>query len=185
MVVQSWNVSFFADSTCPIASARAGNTIGGGDWAEDRLVPDIVRAAQQRQDVSLRHPDAVRPWQHVLDPVAGYALLAEKLWRGSGGSAYNFGPPASDRVTVGELAGQLVERLGQGTKVRVTQGTFAESAVLVLDSSLASAELGWKPRLDMQAAIRLTAEWYSAYLRREDMGKHTRSQVVEYCDADT
>jgi CDP-glucose 4,6-dehydratase len=180
MVAQSYVTSFFAALQCGLATARAGNTIGGGDFSVDRLIPDIVRAAQAGSSVTLRNPQSVRPWQHVLDPVAGYLTLAEKLWHGTAGSAYNFGPDAADRVTVGDLAARLVAALDRGTRVEFAPGTFAETAILTLDSSKAIAELGWRPRLSTDAAIEQTAEWYATYLRGADVGRCTHAQIAQY-----
>ena len=180
IVTQSYGTSFFSASNCALASARAGNTIGGGDFSTDRLIPDIVRAAQAGRSVTLRNPGSVRPWQHVLDPLAGYLLLAEQLWNRSAATAYNFGPDAADRVTVGELAAQLVAALDPRTSVEVVPGSFAETVTLTLDSAKAIRELGWRPRLRTADAIHWTAEWYGTYLRGEDIGRCTHAQIERY-----
>lgn len=148
-----------------IASARAGNVIGGGDWAPDRLVPDIVRALTTETPLELRRPEAVRPWQHVLDPLAGYLILAERLAEDESlQGAWNFGPSDVERLTVRDVAAEFIERWGTaaGTSIRLVPPSFSEADYLALDSTKARLELQAAPRWGAREAISRAAEWYSA-----------------------
>lgn len=160
--------SFFVDTTSTaIATARAGNVIGGGDWAEERLLPDIVRAVKAGRPVLIRNPRSTRPWQHVLEPLWGYLLLAERLVadRFSYAEAWNFGPRDEDVVPVGDVAARFIERLGAGTLELAASGEGPhEARLLKLDASKARTRLGWLPRLGFDQALDLTARWYREYL---------------------
>jgi CDP-glucose 4,6-dehydratase len=141
----------------PIATARAGNVIGGGDWGADRLVPDVFRAGGG--EVVLRNPDAVRPWQHVLNPLSGYLLLAERLMAGEDvAEAWNFGPPPEDALPVREV----VERLGARYRVEDDPDAGRESVLLRLDSAKARERLGWAPRWDLEAGLAATRDWQAS-----------------------
>ncbi|NDE75375.1 MAG: NAD-dependent epimerase/dehydratase family protein, partial [Proteobacteria bacterium] len=149
LVIDSYRKSFFTNTNIFIASARAGNVIGGGDWSEDRLIPDIVRAAQKNEDVTLRNPTAVRPWQHVLDPIFGYLLLAKTIdEKGSAYcQAYNFGPRTDEAKTVFEVCAIIMAQLSSG-KVIIENQKIAhphEAGLLTLDISKSLKELGWSP----------------------------------------
>jgi CDP-glucose 4,6-dehydratase len=151
-----------------VASARAGNVIGGGDWAEDRLVPDIIRGVAAGAPILIRNPGATRPWQHVLDPLSGYLLLAERLWNDPGAYAegWNFGPSGEAPLPVGELARRLVGVMGRGALELAQAPPSAaphEAHALKLDCSKARARLAWRPRLDLDEALEMTARWYRAY----------------------
>lgn len=169
LVAAAYRRSFFqgGQGGAAVASARAGNVIGGGDWAEDRLIPDILRGILADESIEIRNPRATRPWQHVLEPLSGYLLLGQRLLEG--GQAYaegwNFGPADGDSIPVGEVARRLVETLGRGTLKlweNPPEGAPHEAHALRLDCSKARARLGWRPRLDFVATLRLTAEWYRA-----------------------
>jgi CDP-glucose 4,6-dehydratase len=150
----------------PIATARAGNVIGGGDWAEDRLIPDIIRAGDA--PVTLRNPDAVRPWQHVLNPLSGYLELAERLLAGEAvAEAWNFGPAPDDALPVREV----VERLGATYRVDPDPDADKESVLLRLNSTKARERLGWTPRWDIEQGLEATREWYAA-------GDHPRERTL-------
>jgi CDP-glucose 4,6-dehydratase len=171
----------------PIVVARAGNVIGGGDWAEDRLVPDIMRALSTERPVELRHPRAVRPWQHVLDALSGYLLLLARVSEGPiGADAFNFGPDEDEAVDVGALAHRLCAAIGRGSVIEKPDSAgLREASSLMLDSSLARTLLGWQPVWDTQEAIARTATWYRAYL---DEGARAASdlldkQLVDYVSA--
>jgi CDP-glucose 4,6-dehydratase len=171
-----------------IATARAGNVIGGGDWAEDRLAPDIVRGCLGEEGmVRLRNPGAVRPWQHVLEPLGAYLRLAELLCGGSDGfdEAWNVGPDAAENRPVREVAEALVVALGRG-RIELTPEANAphEAHLLTLDCAKARARLGWRPRLDFDATIGLTAAWYSAWARGEAMAPVTRAQIAAFTGAE-
>jgi CDP-glucose 4,6-dehydratase len=159
MVTASYAASFFDPAGVAVATARAGNVIGGGDWSEDRLVPDLWRAARAGEPLRLRFPDAIRPWQHVLEPLSGYLLHLEALAAGAGAPrALNFGPAAGERVTVAELA----EALGAAQAWERDSGEHPpEATTLSLDSALAGRTLGWAPRLPVGEAAAWTARWYS------------------------
>jgi CDP-glucose 4,6-dehydratase len=159
--------AFRQDPTKPlgrrIATARAGNVIGGGDQSQQRLLPDVFRALAAGRVVELRNPKAVRPWQFVLNPLWGYLLLAERLFREPEGApvALNFGPLVEESVPVGELVDRTLAEIGYGSWVDVGE-TFPEAVQLRLDSSLAQRTLGWFPAVDIDTAIRWTAEWHRA-----------------------
>jgi CDP-glucose 4,6-dehydratase len=165
-----------------IATARGGNIIGGGDWSRDRIVPDFMRAAVAGAPLTLRNPDAVRPWQHVLALVHGYLVLAGRLIEGDAAcaAAWNFGPRDSDVVPVQELVDQL-GKVWKRPEIAYTKGSFPETNFLHLDSSKARNQLGWKPPLDFAAAITLTAEWYREFYARPSSAEQlTVAQIDQY-----
>lgn len=184
IVAASWARSFFTDDRgTALASARAGNVIGGGDWGRDRLVPDLVRGALAREAVHIRRPDAVRPWQHVLEPLGGYLLLAESLVRRGREveGAWNFGPRAEDARPVGWVVEQL-ERRWQGA-LRWTHDAGphpAEAGILRLDASKARLGLGWEPRLELATALDWIVEWTTERARREDPREITLRQIRRF-----
>ncbi|MCR4522533.1 MULTISPECIES: CDP-glucose 4,6-dehydratase [Bosea] len=168
ILAASWRNSFAASLDRPIAIAtvRAGNVIGGGDWAQDRLVPDAVRAFAAGQPLALRNPQATRPWQHVLDALCGYLLLAERLHTGDGrlADAWNFGPDSGAERPVAAVLETLARLWGDGASW-TSDGAFGphEANRLALDSGKARQHLGWRPRLDFEAALTLTACWYQRH----------------------
>jgi CDP-glucose 4,6-dehydratase len=189
LIINSYRNSFFNPATYSahqkaIASARAGNVIGGGDWAKDRIIPDIVRALQQEEVVTVRNPNSVRPWQHVLDPVAGYLHLGAKLIENPEKfiGSYNFGPFAEDNLTVEELVKQAILAWGTGTYVTpelVNQPH--EAGLLKLDISKAINELSWRPKYDAKKAIAVTLDWYKAFSKSEkEAANKTRETIIEY-----
>jgi CDP-glucose 4,6-dehydratase len=165
-----------------IATARGGNIIGGGDWSRDRIVPDFARAAVSGAPLTLRNPDAVRPWQHVLALVHGYLVLASRLIGGDAAfaEAWNFGPRDGDAVPVQDL----VDRLGKvwrRPEINHTKGSFPETHFLHLDSTKARRQLGWRPALDFADAVTLTAEWYREfYARPSSAAELTATQINRY-----
>jgi CDP-glucose 4,6-dehydratase len=165
LVASSHRGTLLADRGVQVATARAGNVIGGGDWAADRLVPDLMRAALAGEPLVLRNPHAVRPWQHVLNPLSGYLALAERLLEGPGfDRAWNFGPDADDARPVSWIVDRISDRWpGAVPEVRVEGDPDAakESVLLRLDSSLARDELGWRPAWDLAAGLDATVEWYA------------------------
>lgn len=183
LATAAYRDSFFADSKVRVASARAGNVIGGGDWSEDRLVPDVMRAFVARQPIELRHPAAVRPWQFVLEPLRGYLQLAERLYadeRGVG-AAYNFGPDNADAKPVEWVVRGLAQRWGAGAEWKAQPGTHPhEAQTLKLDWSKAHAKLGWQPVVGIERALDLTAEWYKAFAGQQDMRAFTEKQIAAY-----
>ena len=166
----------------PLATVRAGNVIGGGDWAPDRLVADCMRAALAGEPVTLRAAGAVRPWQHVLCPLAGYLTVAERLFEGDPGCAWNFGPDEKDARLVGWVAEQLRERWPGTLEVRDAppEAAEGEAAMLRLDSSFARERLGWTPRWDLTAALDATVSWYAGYGEGADMRAETLRQISAY-----
>ena len=166
-----------------IASVRAGNVIGGGDWSEGRLVPDLVRGCLGPDStVRLRNPGAIRPWQHVLEPLGAYLHLAERLHGGAGlDEAWNIGPDAAQNRSVQEVAEALLTLLGTGRIVIEPDAKAVHEAnVLTLDCAKARARLGWRPRLDFGQTFRMTADWYAAWHRGEDMAAATRRQIAGF-----
>ncbi len=187
LVTAAYRKSFFGSpGQAAIGSARAGNVIGGGDWCEDRLIPDIIRGVARDEPIVIRNPRATRPWQHVLEPVFGYLHYGQRLWERAEGlsSSYNFGPRDDDVVNVGRVAERLIQLLGRGAlEMPEPRGDEPhEAQVLKLDVSQARAELGWSPRTDLEQALRLTAEWYRAFLddpgsARENLDAQIRAFV--------
>jgi CDP-glucose 4,6-dehydratase len=169
----------------PVASTRAGNVVGGGDWAADRLVPDILRAVGTRRDLVIRHPDAVRPWQHVLEPLSGYLWLGSRLARAGGGAfadSWNFGP-GSEPVTVAALATSILDRWESGSRVVIERDTSgAESIALRLDSSRAAHRLGWVPTWSTCEMVDAIVDWYRSWLDDPsgDTYGRTVSQIERY-----
>jgi CDP-glucose 4,6-dehydratase len=178
IVTAAYRDSFFsAPDSARIASARAGNVIGGGDWATDRLIPDIMRAALAGEPVQIRNPHSVRPWQHVLCPLSGYLVLAQALYESSEHArAYNFGPAERDSRTVDEILTRVAERWPEQLRIERDPGPHPhEASQLKLDSSLARAQLGWRPMLDLDEGLDMTVEWY---LRLRD-GEDARAVSLE------
>ncbi|MGE4048675.1 MAG: CDP-glucose 4,6-dehydratase [Acetobacteraceae bacterium] len=174
--------SFLAPSGIAVATARAGNVIGGGDFAVDRLVPDIVRAARAGRQPVLRNPDATRPWQHVLDCVCGYLLYVAGLAAGRTlPLTLNFGPGNTLRATVGELADAMLQALDQPSSwAHFSERRMPEARALAINSHLARRTLGWTDRLRGSALIGTTAAWYRAWTRGEDMLEVSLGQIAEY-----
>ena len=191
LVVSAYRRSFFhpdrlSDHGVALATARAGNVVGGGDWASDRLVPDIMRAFSAGARPLIRLPDAVRPWQHVLEPLSGYMLLAERLWHGEtiAADAWNFGAAEEDARPVSWIADRLSALWGDGAGWDMARGPQPyEATCLKLDSSKARALLGWRPAWLLEKGLSETVSWHRAALRNEDMREVTRGRnsVVFAC----
>lgn len=165
-----------------LATVRAGNVIGGGDWAQDRLIPDCIKAINNNIPIEIRNPLAVRPWQHVLEPLSGYLLLGQKLLEYGNlyAQGYNFGPLEQSVLTVAQVAQKVVECYGKG---RVTVGEkkpFHEAGLLMLDITKAKAELGWTPSLNADEAIENTVDWYKKYYNNDEMYDYTLRQIAQY-----
>lgn len=180
LAVAAWRASWLDRAGVAVATARAGNVVGGGDWAPDRLIPDIVRAHRDGTELVVRYPDATRPWQHVIDCLNGYLRLAEALaeQRDLAGS-WNFGPSqqaeASVRQVIGLMAGVMP------IPVRLDGAEKApEAGRLTLDSTRASKHLGWQPRLDLAQTMQWTADWYRRFLKGEDAQAITLAQIAEW-----
>lgn len=187
LVVGAYRQSFFKGGEAisrrtRLASARAGNVIGGGDWAEFRLVPDAMRAFTAGKSLELRNPKATRPWQHVLEPLNGYLMLAEGLAQGAAiDDAWNFGPADEDNVAVDVVADQLVDKWGGGASWRLAAGAFPHEAHLLhVDSAKARAGLGWRPVLPLDRALTWTVDWYKSCHNRGDTDGLTRRQIADF-----
>ncbi len=184
LVAAAYDKSFLAAQGIRTGRARAGNVIGGGDWAADRLIPDFVRAMAAGDDIAVRNPDATRPWQHVLEPLAGYLDYAEALFTGdSAPQALNFGPAASDIQPVRQVIDGLVERWGEGANWRHEKAAqVAEAGLLTLNAIRAVETIGWRPRLDLHEALDWTVAWYRAAAAGDDMRAHSLDQIARFED---
>jgi CDP-glucose 4,6-dehydratase len=173
---------FAADGATAVATARAGNVIGGGDWSSDRLLPDIMRALVAGSPPEIRSPAATRPWQHVLEPLSGYLALAEELARGHEcAEAWNFGPDEEDAMPVSWIVERVSALWGDASDWRRQEGEHPyESTFLKLDASKARARLGWRPRLGLAAALEWLVEWYRAHARGEDVRAVAERQIRDY-----
>ncbi len=196
IVTASYRASFFGGPgghPARIATARAGNVIGGGDWATDRLVPDCIGAFIAGTPLSLRYPGAVRPWQHVLEPLSGYLSLAEALLddispvHTLSNGAWNFGPDARGDATVGQVANEVARLWGGGVRVNCAQAGHHphEAGLLRLDVTQARAFLGWTPQWSLQQSLAETVAWYHAWQAGEDMRAVTLQQISAYNAAST
>ena len=183
LVTSAYRNSFFQSGGVSLASARAGNVIGGGDWAVDRLVPDILRAFEKNHPAIIRNPQATRPWQHVLEPLSGYLTLAEHLYiKGqSYAEGWNFGPNDDDAKPVQWIVEQMVNSWGKGASWQQDYGVHPHEAnYLKLDISKAKSRLDWKPRLSLSTSLQLITNWHQAYLANADMKKICLEQIQQY-----
>jgi CDP-glucose 4,6-dehydratase len=183
LVTAAMRRSFFDQpGMARIASARAGNVIGGGDWADNRLIPDIVRSLSVGEEIVIRRPDAVRPWQHVLEPLAGYLLLAQRLAVEGGAYAdgWNFGPFEADTQPVSWVVERMVDGWGGSASWRIERDGPHEAALLRLDSAKARARLGWRPQLGIEQVIDWVVAWYQAYYQGGSARELTAEQIDRY-----
>ncbi len=185
IVSAAFRQSYFSgDGKVALATARAGNVIGGGDWSQDRLIPDLIRGFASGKPVLIRRPAAIRPWQHVLEPLAGYIQLAGRLLSEHSAryaTAYNFGPGEEDARPVAWIADRMAKSWGpQATWVRDADPGAHEAGYLKLDASRARAELSWAPKLSLGQALDWTVAWFRAHAAGEDMQAFTQHQIVEY-----
>jgi CDP-glucose 4,6-dehydratase len=188
LVVAAYRRSFFSSELldrhpAAIASVRAGNVIGGGDWAKDRLVPDTLKAFMESRPVCVRNPHAVRPWQFVLDPLAGYLRLVEKLWDSEGAftEGWNFGPGDEDARPVQWVVEKIAEFWSERASWQVAEGQHAHEAhYLKLDCSKAREHLQWKPRLSLTEALAWTVDWYRGFQDGKNMAILTKKQITDY-----
>lgn len=188
IAISSWRRSFFNPADygkkhhVSIASVRAGNVIGGGDWALDRIIPDCIKALEAGKDIDIRSPKAIRPWQHVLEPLSGYMLLAQKMWDEPTKycEGWNFGPLPESISTVWEVASKVVENYGSGKLNDVSDpNALHEAKLLMLDISKAKFQLGWEPRMNIFQCVELTVDWYKRY-RYEDVYILCIEQIKQY-----
>jgi CDP-glucose 4,6-dehydratase len=189
LVIDSYKNSFFNSEKYVmhkkgIAVGRAGNVIGGGDWSKDRLIPDIAKALARKEEVIIRNPKSVRPWQHVLEPVIAYLLLGGKLHKEplKFNESYNFGPYATDALPVEEMLNLAIKCWGNGSyKIEQLENQPHEAGLLKLDISKAISELSWKPKMTADAAVKMTMSWYKAFSNNTDtIDKFTEQQIFSY-----
>jgi CDP-glucose 4,6-dehydratase len=188
LVASAFARSYFSASGPRVISVRAGNVIGGGDWAADRLLPDLVRAYQSKNTLEIRSPSAVRPWQHVLEPVSGYLIAIEhatqkETW--SGFDSWNFGPTPGDELTVGEVVKVFQDEMGGEPKVHFgdeanTPKERKEAGILRVDPTKAKVELNWSPKWDNTYAVKATARWYTCALKGDSVGTLVRNEVLDF-----
>lgn len=186
LVTSAYRQSFFQKGSLALASARAGNVIGGGDWALDRLVPDVLRAFERDQPVLIRNPGSTRPWQHVLEPLSGYLTLAEKLHTEghSWAEGWNFGPRDEDAKPVQWIVEHLVREWGGSASWQVTDSpSLHEANLLKLDISKAKARLAWTPRWDLATALSHIVTWHRGWMAKQDVRALCLSQIEQYCHA--
>lgn len=190
LVISAYRNSYFSTNkhqnhSVAVASTRAGNVIGGGDWAKDRLIPDIMIALMEKRPVIIRNPNSIRPWQHVLEPLNGYLCLAEQLWMyGSKfAQAWNFGPTNEDAKTVSWIVEYLTSYWGEGTRWELDPAQHPhEDNYLKLDCSKAKSLLGWAPKLRLATALEWIVEWYRGYQQNKDMRSLTEEQIRRFED---
>ena len=185
LVTAAYRNSYLREAGIAAASVRAGNVIGGGDWAQDRLIPDMMRAFSAGQTVRLRDPEAVRPWQHVLDPLCGYLLLAQKLFHegGSYAEGWNFGPDSTSTRTVSWVAENVASLWGKDARCTRDMALHPhEARTLSLDSSKARSRLGWRPRWSIEQALSETVQWYRAYSDGASMRGFSLHQLRRYVE---
>jgi len=180
LVAASYRKAFFDGNK--LVSVRAGNVVGGGDWSMDRLVPDCIRAFSRGEQVLLRNPDSLRPWQHVLEPLSGYLMVAELLLSGKPvESAYNFGPSTEETHPVEKMVSGLARYWGGAAGwAHDAKPTPAESKILLLDSTLARVNLGWRPKLNFEECLSWTVEWYKRHRAGENMYEFTCRQIERF-----
>jgi CDP-glucose 4,6-dehydratase len=182
LVASAYRSSFFLRDV-QLATARAGNVFGGGDWASDRLIPDVIRACSQQQTVEIRNPNSIRPWQHVLEPLRGYLTLAERLYEAGPpfAEAWNFGPNDEDARPVGDIVRHLCLLWGNDCQWRLSPGTHPhEASYLKLDCAKARSRLSFRPQLSLDSALEWTVEWYRAWCEQADMRVQTEMQISRY-----
>jgi len=182
IISAAYRDSFFANNGVQLATARAGNVIGGGDWSKDRLIPDILRSLEANEIISIRSPSSIRPWQHVLEPVTGYILLAQKLGENQDvfSEAWNFGPEENDCWSVGKIVTRVCDITQKGSWDTPVIDQPHEASLLKLDSSKAKSRLGWMPRWNVSEALKKTIEWYQKSLSGDDMYEFSVTQIMEY-----
>jgi CDP-glucose 4,6-dehydratase len=178
-----FNTQRFAEHGVGLATARAGNVIGGGDWAVDRLLPDIVRAILAGDPVRIRNPHAIRPWQHVLEPLSGYLALAQRLYEDGAhfAESWNFGPADDDARPVEWIVQRMCRQWGQGASYEIDGGDHPHEAhYLRLDCSKARTGLGWQPRWGLEKALDSIIDWTRHYRSGDDLQKVCREQIADY-----
>ncbi len=192
ILTNSYRESFFSKSNCNIATVRAGNCFGGGDWTKDRIVKDSLECFYHNKNLVLRNPEATRPWQHVMEPLVGYLILAEKLYSKKGKNysvAWNFGPSSKQNMKVLKLAKKIHNKINSKSKILINRKEkkfhnkkfkIFESKDLNIDSVKAAKLLNWKPHLSIDESVNLTVNWYIAFKKKKDLLLFTRNQIKDY-----
>ena len=182
ILTSSYRRSFFEKENIAVATARAGNVIGGGDFSRDRIIPDIFRSIRDEKIVSIRSPKAIRPWQHVLEPLNGYLILTKNLYQNpkSFSKSYNFGPNSDAEVTVENLAKIFITEIGKGSYEINANADLHEAGILKLDNNKAKIELDWQPKLSFEETIFWTASWYKNYLVKTNIKEFTKKQIEQF-----
>ena len=192
ILINSYKKSFFSKKKCKIASVRAGNCFGGGDWTKDRIAKDSLESFYNNKTLVLRNPNAIRPWQHVLEPITGYLMLAEKLCSNTGdffSGPWNFGPSSRQNMKVQQFAKIIKKELNSSSKILVKKNDkrfqnkkfkVFESKYLEIDSKKAFKKLKWKPKLSIKEAVILTVEWYASFKKRKNLLNLTKKQIENY-----
>ena len=185
LITKSFRKSFFSsdhENNIGLASVRAGNVIGGGDWAENRLIPDIIRAIKNKENVKIRNPNALRPWQHVLDPLNGYISLAEKLWddQKKHSEGWNFGPEKNEVKPVSWIIEEFNELWKNKINWVVGNNELHEANNLILNCQKAKSRLGWNSKINTETALKMTIEWYTKYFDGKNMREVTEEQIIEF-----
>lgn len=190
IAIASWRNSFFNPKDYEkhaksIASVRAGNVIGGGDWALDRIIPDCIKALETGKSIEIRSPNAIRPWQHVLEPLSGYLLLANKMWNEPPAycEGWNFGPQSESVSTVWNVASMLIRNYGSGDLIDLSDVNAPHEATnLMLDITKARVKLGWEPKLDIENCIALVVDWYKRYRYEDSVYKLCVEQINKFLE---
>jgi len=184
LVFSAYSRSFFSERmNLGAATTRAGNVIGGGDWAENRIIPDCIRAIESNVPMKLRNPTATRPWQHVLEPINGYLILGVKLYENPEmySGSWNFGPSTSEVKTVEEVANDIISYIGKGSvQIENLKGVQHEAKLLQLNCDKAKQILGWSPRWGAEKTISSTAQWYKVFLEGGDVESLTKKQIYDF-----
>lgn len=183
LIFKAYTESFFCfQSKYGYATARAGNVIGGGDWSLNRIIPDCVKSLKKNKDLIIRNPNSTRPWQHVLEPISGYLLLAKKLYKNKKkyNGSWNFGPSITETMKVKDLVKLFLKSLNSTKKIIFKKSKFKEATLLKLNSKKAINKLHWKNTWNMAQSIRETAYWYSYYLKKKDLKKITNFQIKKF-----
>lgn len=187
LVTSAYRRSFFSSqaqtkNTTHIASARSGNVIGGGDWSNDRLIPDVIKSITKNQKLIIRNPNAIRPWQHVLEPLGGYLLLVENLWNNNKfSSSWNFGPKKEDCKKVSWIVECFIKLWGENVRWEIDVNENPHEAnYLRLDCAKAKEELGWEPSWNIEKALSETVNWYKSFKEKKNLEEFSLSQIKEY-----
>jgi len=185
LITKSFRKSFFGSDSknnVGLASVRAGNVIGGGDWGENRLIPDIIRAVKNKENMKIRNPNAIRPWQHVLDPLNGYINLAEKLWddQTQYSEGWNFGPEKNEVKSVSWIIKKFNDLWKNKMNWEIDNNELHEASNLILNCQKAKSKLGWNSKINTETALKWTIEWYEKFFDGKNMREITEEQIVEF-----